>query len=69
MIETIILNHESSIFQTPAIEFGAFFLDWMKGKYVNCVEAKIECKSEVRGINVHEDVYLRSDSEDLFKQM
>jgi len=65
----IIFHHESSIFQTPAIEFGAFFLDWMKGKYVNCVEAKIECKSEVRGINVHEDVYLRNDSKDIFKQM
>jgi hypothetical protein len=65
----IIFHHEASIFQTPAIEFGAFFLDWMKGKYVNCVEARVECKSVVSGINVHEDVYLRLDSKDLFKQM
>ncbi len=65
----IIFHHESSIFQTPANEFGAFFLDWMKGKYVNCVEAKVECKSVVRGISVHEDVYLRLDNKDLFKQM
>lgn len=65
----IIFHHEASIFQTPANEFGAFFLDWMKGKYVNCVEAKIACKSEVGGINVREDVYLRLDSKDLFKQM
>jgi hypothetical protein len=65
----IIFHHEASIFQTPAIEFGAFFLDWMKGKYVNCVEARVECRSVVSGINVHEDVYLRLDSKDLFKQM
>jgi len=65
----IIFHHEASIFQTPANEFGAFFLDWMKGRYINCVEAKADCKSEVSGINVREDVYVRSNAKRMLNQL
>jgi hypothetical protein len=30
----LIFKHESSIFMTPADQFGKFFIEWMKGKYV-----------------------------------
>jgi hypothetical protein len=65
----IVFNHEASIFMTPAVEFGRFFLDWMKTRYVNCTEAHVDCKSHVRGINVKNDVYIRKDLQKLFSRM
>jgi hypothetical protein len=67
--KVVIFKHDASIFQTPAVEFGKFFLDWLKRDYKNCVEAKVICKSKVSDLIVHEDVYIRNGSEEIFEKL
>jgi hypothetical protein len=33
MPKIIIYKNQASIFNTPALEFGSFFIDWMDDKY------------------------------------
>lgn len=55
----IIYKHEASIFMTPADEFGKFFLEWMKGKYVNLEELKLVGQNSPSSFNVKGDVYIK----------
>ncbi len=52
----IIYKHDASIFMTPAIEFGKFFLKWMDGKYT-----KVEKMKNVTVVGFPEGFDLRMD--------
>ncbi|MFO0703163.1 MAG: hypothetical protein U0525_00345 [Patescibacteria group bacterium] len=65
----IVFKHAMGIFGTPADKFGAFFLDWMKGKYVSCKELKILCKQNLRDFDVVGDVYVRKDRMDIIEKI
>lgn len=58
----IIFKNEASIFMTPAVEFGAFFLEWMDDRYVRVRD--IPNVSQLRTppeITLMNDVYIRKD--------
>jgi len=40
MPKIIIYKNQASIFNTPALEFGAFLIDWMEGKYTQLEDIK-----------------------------
>ena len=63
--EVIIFKHLASIFNTPSEVFGAFFLEWMNGRYVRMRDIpgiKIERSPET--FEMANDVYLREDLRD-----
>ena len=67
----IIFKHEASIFGTPAVEFGKFFLDWMEGKYISLENIKgvIILKSP-ETFTMKSDVYLlKADQQTLLKRL
>lgn len=67
----IMYKHEASIFGTPAMEFGAFFVDWMKGKYValEMIPGLTVLKSP-ETFNMRTDIYVSLDSkEELLKRL
>lgn len=69
--KVIMYKHEASIFGTPAMEFGAFFVDWMKGKYValETVPGLTVLKSP-ETFTLRTDVYiLISEKEELLKRL
>lgn len=57
----IIYRQEASIFQTPALQFGAFFIDWMKDKYT-AVEniPSVSIKQSPSSFNLKTDVYIKN---------
>jgi len=60
----IIYLHRASIFNTPADEFGAFFLTWMKGKYVTIDSLqKYKILKSPTNFGVGGDLYFRADLE------
>ncbi|PIY71801.1 hypothetical protein COY87_04265, partial [Candidatus Roizmanbacteria bacterium CG_4_10_14_0_8_um_filter_33_9] len=60
----IIYKHEASIFMTPAMEFGAFFVDWTKGKYTSIENIKgIQVEKSPSSFNFRTDLYLRNENE------
>lgn len=60
----IIFKHDASIFMTPAVEFGKFFLEWMNGRYVSIEELKtIEVLNTPSSFNLRTDLYLRKGEE------
>ena len=69
--QIIIYKHEASIFMTPAMEFGAFFVDWMKGKYTSIENMKgIELVKSPSSFNFRTDLYiLNSQKEDILKRL
>lgn len=55
----IIFRHEASIFMTPAMEFGKFFIDWMSDKYTSIENIKgINVLKSPSGFNIRTDLYL-----------
>lgn len=57
--KVIIYKHDASIFQTPSLEFGDFFLDWMKDKYTSVENIQeVEVLSSPSGFNIRTDLYL-----------
>lgn len=69
--QIIIYKHEASIFMTPAMEFGAFFVDWMKGRYTSIENMKgIELVKSPSSFNFRTDLYiLNSQKEDILKRL
>lgn len=55
----IIFRHEASVFMTPALEFGKFFINWMSGKYTSIENTKelIVLKSP-SSFNIKTDLYI-----------
>lgn len=61
----IIFKHEASIFGTPAIKFGAFFLDWMEDKYTSVENLEdVKVKGSPSDFNISSDLYIRNDQID-----
>ena len=60
----IVYKHEASIFGTPAMEFGAFFIDWMKPDYrsIETIEG-VEVIKTPSSFNMKSDLYLRIDQQ------
>lgn len=57
----IIYKHEASIFMTPSMEFGKFFVDWMKNKYTLIKNIKgLEVINNPTEIDLREDLYLNN---------
>ncbi len=55
----IIFRHEASIFMTPAMEFGKFFIDWMSNKYTSIENIKgVKIIKSPSGFNIRTDLYL-----------
>jgi len=55
----IIYKHEASIFMTPSMEFGGFFIDWMKGKYTSIENIEgIQINKSPSSFNFRTDLYL-----------
>lgn len=67
----IIFKHEASIFMTPAMEFGKFFVDWMKGKYTSIEEMKgVQVQSSPSSFNLKTDLYiLNSDKASVMQRL
>lgn len=62
----IIYKHDASIFMTPAMEFGAFFVDWMKGKYSSIEDIKgIEVRNSPTSFNLKTDLYLLNEDKSI----
>lgn len=60
----IVYKHEASIFGTPAMEFGAFFVEWMKPAYrsIETIEG-VEVLKTPSSFNMKSDLYLRRDQQ------
>ena len=60
----IVYKHEASIFGTPAVVFGAFFLDWMDGKYTSLENIPgVTVTGETTDISLRSDLYIRNDKQ------
>ena len=63
----IIFKHEASIFGTPAVEFGKFFLDWMEGKYISLENIKgVTILKSPETFTMKSDVYLLKSEKEIF---
>lgn len=59
----IVYKHEASIFMTPAMEFGAFFVGWMKGKYTSIENLKqVQSANGPTSFNIRTDLYIRNEN-------
>lgn len=67
----IIFRHEASIFGTPALEFGKFFLDWMNGKYTAVEHIKgVEVLKTPSDFTLSTDLYiLNTDQENILNRL
>jgi hypothetical protein len=67
----IIYKHSASIFMTPAMEFGKFFVDWMEGKYISIERIKgITILKSPETFTLNTDVYLLISEQDaLLRQL
>lgn len=55
----IMYKHQASIFGTPAMEFGKFFVDWMEGKYVSIENIKgVTVLKSPETFSMNSDIYL-----------
>jgi len=60
--QLIIFKHDASIFMTPAMEFGKFFIDWMEGKYVSLEKIHgVTVLKSPETFNMRTDIYIRKD--------
>lgn len=67
--QIIIYQQTASIFGTPAIEFGKFFLDWMSDKYTQVEDIPgINVLRSPSDFNLKSDLYLRNSSRDQLLQ-
>lgn len=69
--KVIVFKQASSIFSTPALKFGDFFVDWMKGKYT-----RVEYMDGVKVLktpsefNMAGDLYIRNeDKEEILSRL
>lgn len=61
----IIYKHEASIFMTPAMEFGAFFVDWMKAKYTSIENISgLKIEKSPSSFNLKTDLYIRNEDKE-----
>ncbi len=59
----IIYKKDASIFMTPSIEFGKFFLDWTKNKYIPLEEIKdIKVIKSPSTFNLKTDLLIRKEN-------
>jgi hypothetical protein len=67
----IMYKHEASIFMTPAMEFGKFFVDWMSDKYVSLETIKgLNVLKSPETFNMRTDIYLlKSDKDALLQRL
>ncbi len=67
----IIYRQSASIFMTPALKFGDFFLNWMSDKYTSIENIPgIEVLRSPSSFNLQTDLYLRnSDREELLAKL
>lgn len=65
----IIFKHAMGIFGTPADKFGAFFIEWMRDKYVSCKEQKAPCSQNLRDFDVVGDIYVRKDRMEILNKL
>lgn len=60
--KVVIYKQSASIFQTPALEFGKFFLDWMKGSYTPLEKVKgVEVLKNPTGVDLKADLHIRTE--------
>lgn len=56
-----IFKQSASIFQTPALEFGKFFLDWAGDKYTRLEKVKgVEVLRNPTGVDLKGDLYIKN---------
>jgi hypothetical protein len=67
----IMYKHEASIFGTPAMEFGKFFIDWMEDKYISIENIKgVTVLKSPETFTMKSDIYLlKSEKDTLMKKM
>lgn len=67
----IIFRHESSIFNTPANQFGDFFLTWLQSRYARLEDIKgVKIIKSPSTFNIKTDVYLlNSHARELLSQL
>lgn len=60
-----IFKQSASIFQTPALEFGKFFLDWASDKYTRLEEIDgVEVLKNPTGLDLKGDLYVQNSQTD-----
>lgn len=60
----IIYKHEASIFATPAMVFGEFFVNWMGDKYTSLENMpNLTVTGTTSDFNLRTDLYLRNDKQ------
>lgn len=65
----IIYKHEASIFMTPAMEFGKFFVDWMKGRYTSIEEMPgVQVQNSPTSFNLKTDLYILNTDKEVVLQ-
>ncbi len=67
----IIYKHNASIFMTPALKFGDFFLNWMDDKYTSLEQIpKVEVLKSPSSFDLRTDLYLNNvDKEGLLLKL
>ncbi len=67
----VVYRQEASVFGTPSLEFGAFFLEWMQSRYTRLEKVPgIEVLRNPTNANLRSDLYLRNDiKENLLQTM
>ncbi len=70
--QIIIYKHEASIFMTPSMEFGAFFIDWMSKRYTSIenMPDDFTIEKSPSTFNLKTDLYIRNDKKtDMLQKM
>jgi len=67
----IIYKNTASIFNTPSIEFGKFFIDWMSDKYTQLEDVKgMELLKNPSFFDLKSDLFLlNSDKQNLLQKL
>lgn len=67
----IMYKHEASIFMTPAMEFGKFFVEWMDDKYISLESIPgLTVLKSPETFNMKTDIYLlRSEQDEFLKRL
>jgi len=61
----IVYPREDSIFMTPAIEFGAFFLDWVDNRYIQLKDIpEVEIIKNPSSIKLRDDIFILKSQKD-----
>lgn len=61
----VVYKHEASVFNTPAVEFGKFFLDWMAPRYRSIEQIEgVEVLKTPSSFTMRSDLYIRRDKQE-----